>query len=136
MRFFRRSFLFSFLLSVIVSTTQGQFEFPLELLDLQPVAPQDLVLFVNVGDFLQESLEVLECGLDGLPGVVGVIIVIDGPEGILHVVDAHTGLDEEFLEFVQTELDLFRAQGIRRRRRKPPSRTSRGGLVVVMVVGR
>jgi len=96
---------------MIVSSIQGQFEFPLELLDLQPVAPQDLVLFVNVCDFLQERLEVLDRGLDGLPGVVGVVIVIDGPEGILHVVDAHAGLDEEFLEFVQPELDLFRAQG-------------------------
>ena len=38
--------------SMIVSTAQGQFEFPLELLDFQPVAPQNLVLFVNLGDFL------------------------------------------------------------------------------------
>ena len=117
-------------LVMIVCVAQGQFEFPLELLDLEAIAPQNFVLFVDIGDVLHEGLKVLYGSLDSLSGVLGIVFVIDGPKTILHVIDAHSSLNEEILEFVQSDLDLFGAERIRRRRRRRGKELRSGQAVV------
>ena len=100
---------------MIVPPTESEFEFTFELFDFQSIAPQHLVLFVNVCNFVQESLKILDCSIDSVSSVIGILFVIYSPKGIFHIVDAHPGLDEEFLEFVQTNLNLLWAERIRRR---------------------
>ena len=114
---FSCSILLDFLSSVfsmVVSAVEGQLEFPLQLLNLQPIAPEDPVLFVNVRDICHQGLEVLDSGIDGLSGTISIVVVIHSPDGILHVIDAHPGVDEEVLKLVQPNLDLFWVQGFGR----------------------
>eukprot|EP00537_Pseudo-nitzschia_pungens_P005266 CAMPEP_0172377316 /NCGR_PEP_ID=MMETSP1060-20121228/68841_1 /TAXON_ID=37318 /ORGANISM="Pseudo-nitzschia pungens, Strain cf. cingulata" /LENGTH=263 /DNA_ID=CAMNT_0013104997 /DNA_START=184 /DNA_END=972 /DNA_ORIENTATION=+ len=92
---------------VIVVLAQRQFQFPLELLDLESVAPQHLVSLVDVFDFGEELLEALNGGVYRLPGLLRVVLEVDGSDRVLDVVDAEACLHEQILELVQPGLDLL-----------------------------
>mmetsp|Transcript_14675 Transcript_14675/g.34017 ORF Transcript_14675/g.34017 Transcript_14675/m.34017 type:complete len:203 (+) Transcript_14675:124-732(+) len=95
---------------VIVVLAQRKFQFPLELLDLESVAPQHLVSLVDVFDFGEELLEALNGGVHRLPGLLRVVLEVDGSDRVLDVVDAEACLHEQILELVQPGLDLLGRQ--------------------------